>query len=73
MMRTVAVSSALAARPWTIIATHSARSPSGTLYRISIAGELRIREAWTLGDALRIAGAGVARPLSHADVDVYGG
>ena len=57
-MRTVAVSSALARRQWVIIATHSARSPSGTLYRISIAGELRMREAWTLGDALRIAGAG---------------
>ena len=64
-MRTVAVSSALAARPWTIIATHSARSPSGTLYRISIAGELRMREAWTLGDALRIAGAGATSPLSE--------
>lgn len=43
-MRTVAVSSAMTARPWAIVVTHSARSPSGSLYRISIAGELRVRE-----------------------------
>lgn len=69
-MRTVAVSSCLTSRrPWTIVATHSWRSPSGTLYRISIAGELRMREAWTLGDALRIAGAGATSPLSEGGID----
>ncbi len=68
-MRTVAVSSAMAPRPWAIVVTHSTRSPSGTLYRISIAGELRMREAWTLGDALRIAGVGATSPLSEGGID----
>lgn len=66
-MRTVAVSAPGAALHWSIVETHSARSASGRLYRISIAGELRMRSAQTRADAARVVYACTGDVVEWAD------
>lgn len=57
--RTVAQSDRGADVAWCVVESDSWRSPSGRLYRVTIQGETRVREAWTLEDAMRIVRAAV--------------
>lgn len=53
----VAVSSQYIARPYIIERVRHRRSPTGERYRVSVRGEMRQREAVSLGEALLLAKA----------------
>lgn len=53
----MAVSSQYTARPYVIERVRHRRSPTGERFRVSVAGEHRLREAVSLGEALLLAKA----------------
>lgn len=53
----VARSTQYIARPYIIERVRHRRSPTGERYRVSVAGEHRLREAVSLGEALTLARA----------------
>lgn len=53
----VAVSSQYIRRPWCIDRQPSKHSPTGWRFRVEMAGEMRMREALSLGEALALVKA----------------